>query len=235
MGEKKLTHIAFIMDGNGRWAKKKGLARLEGHREGAQRAWDIALESFESWKVSFVTLYAFSTENWTRPKSEIEGLFALLKSFLKKEQERFVAHQIRLRTIGDLTRLPSGLQKIITEVQEKTVQFKRNLVIALNYGSRDEVLRAFNRYLKTGEREQPLTWEIFARFLDTVDIPDPDLIVRTSGECRLSNYLLLQAAYSELYFTATPWPDFNEEELKKAMNNYFSRDRRFGTIDQQPV
>ncbi|MDR1665811.1 MAG: di-trans,poly-cis-decaprenylcistransferase [Puniceicoccales bacterium] len=230
MRNKKLTHVAFVMDGNGRWAKGRGLSRLEGHRRGAQRAWEISLECFRIWKVSHVTLYAFSSENWNRPPTEVRGLFSLLGRFLKEKRSMFLAQKIRFRTIGNRVPLPQYLQKMLAEAERETETFEPTLVVALNYGSREEVVRAVERLRREGTRQETLTWDRFATFLDTNGIPDPDLIVRTSGEYRLSNYLLLQAAYAELYFTPILWPDFDANALKGAIENYFSRERRFGRV-----
>jgi undecaprenyl diphosphate synthase len=229
--DKKLTHVAFVLDGNGRWAKAHGVPRLEGHRRGAQRAWEISIECFKTWGVSHVTLYAFSSENWKRPPGEVRGLFSLLGRFLREKRSVFLAQKIRFRTIGNRAPLPPYLQKMLTEAEAETETFEPTLVVALNYGSREEVVGAVERYMaQKGVRQEPLTWDRFATFLSTAGMPDPDLIIRTSGEYRLSNYLLLQAAYSELYFTPILWPDFDANALKEAIENYFSRERRFGGV-----
>lgn len=227
-----LQHIAFIMDGNGRWAKQHERSRLEGHKEGAKRAFEVATHTFNRWKVPFLTFYAFSTENWKRSKLEVNGIFRLLAHFLQKERQRFLNERIRLHTIGDTTMLPKRVQTLLLELKKETSPFsEKNLILALNYGAREEVLRAVQRYIElNGEQvmAKKLDWKNFASFLDTVGIPDPDLIVRTSGELRLSNYLLLQSAYSEFYFTQTYWPDFGPSAVDKAIESYLSRERRFG-------
>ena len=225
-----LQHIAFIMDGNGRWAKQRGLARVEGHKAGAERIWDVAKRAFEHWNIPYITLYAFSTENWNRPKAEIDAIFKLLQFYLKAKGSTFIKNKIRFRTIGDISKLPVSSQKVIAKLCESTQNFtEHTLVLALNYGARDEILHAI-RSLPISEI-QSLTWEKLRPFLYTADIPDPDLIVRTSGEQRLSNYLLLQAAYSELYFTKTYWPDFDAQALDMAVEDFLKRTRKFGKIE----
>ncbi len=228
------AHVAFIMDGNGRWARSRGLPRLEGHLR-------VALETVENAfraGVRVVTLYAFSVENQKRPAEEIAGLMALLKNFLEEYLPTLLKNEIRLRVIGDLEWFPRELSETLGRVEAETAHFPtRVLVVALNYSSRDEVLRAVSAYAKAASAagtlgEKP-SWDAFSRHLDTAGIPDPDLIVRTSGELRLSNFLLLQAAYSELYFCEVLWPDFSFEELKKALVAYASRERRFGETGEQ--
>ena len=227
--EAPLKHIAFIMDGNGRWAKQRNLARTEGHKEGAQRVFDVAKRVFDHWNIPYITLYAFSTENWKRPQQEISVIFKLLATYLKKKKAVFLENKIRLNTIGNIEALPEATRKAIADVKAATAHFtEHTLTLALNYGAREEVLRAI-KSLPTDEIKD-LTWDTFAQQLYTAEMPDPDLIVRTSGEQRLSNYLLLQAAYSEFYFTNIHWPDFNDQEVDKAIENYLQRNRRFGTI-----
>lgn len=222
-----LKHIAFIMDGNGRWAKQRGLARTEGHKEGAQRVFSVAKRAFEHWNIPYVTLYAFSTENWKRPAAEVSLIFKLLTTYLKKKKLVFIENKIRFNTIGDISALPQAAQEAIQVLKDETASFTdHTLTIALNYGAREEVVRAF---AKLKDRSN-ITWKDIANNLDTADIPDPDLIVRTSGEQRLSNYLLLQAAYSEFYFTSAHWPDFTDEEFDKAIEDFLRRTRRFGNI-----
>lgn len=227
--ETPLQHIAFIMDGNGRWAKQRGLARTEGHKEGAQRVFDVAKRAFEHWRIPYVTLYAFSTENWKRPAYEISIIFKLLTTYLKHKRSVFLENKIRFNTIGDVMALPKEAQIAIQTLKDETSDFKDyTLTIALNYGAREEVLQAVKKL--AGQDLSKLSWERFASYFYTAGMPDPDLIVRTSGEQRLSNYLLLQAAYSELYFTSTYWPDFTEVELDKAIEDFLKRTRRFGNI-----
>ena len=224
-----LKHIAFIMDGNGRWAQQRGLARTDGHKAGAQRVFDVAKRAFKHWNIPYVTLYAFSTENWKRPVQEVNFVFKLLTTYLKHKQSLFFENKIRFNTIGDITKLPENAQALLIDVKEKTKGFKEHtLTIALNYGAREEILRAISQ-LSENEK-QNITWEVLERHLYTAGIPDPDLIVRTSGEQRLSNYLLLQAAYSEFYFTSTHWPDFDDKSFDKAIREYLKRTRRFGGI-----
>ncbi len=222
-----LKHIAFIMDGNGRWAKQRGLARTEGHKEGAQRVFSVAKRAFEYWNIPYITMYAFSTENWKRPVSEVNLIFKLLTTYLKKKRAVFIENKIRFNTIGDISALPKVAQEVIQVLKDETTCFNEHtLTISLNYGAREEVVRAFSKL----KNYSNITWNDIAQNLDTAGMPDPDLIVRTSGEQRLSNYLLLQAAYSEFYFTPTYWPDFTDEALDKAIEDFMHRTRRFGNI-----
>ena len=224
-----LKHIAFIMDGNGRWARQRDLARTEGHKVGAQRVFDVAKRAFKHWNIPYVTLYAFSTENWKRPAYEVNFIFKLLSTYLKHKRSLFFENEIRFNTIGDISKLPENAQTVLLDLKEQTKGFREHtLTIALNYGAREEVLRAISQLSET---ERPsITWENLEKHLYTAGMPDPDLIVRTSGEQRLSNYLLLQAAYSEFYFTPTYWPDFDDEAFDKAIEEYTRRTRRFGGI-----
>lgn len=230
-------HIAFIMDGNGRWAKARGLDRAQGHLAGTQAVLKVVTHAFQR-GVKYVTLYAFSSENWKRPQSEIDALMSLLVKFLQEQESLFLDNQIRLETIGDLSALPQDAQKAIEKLKLKTAIFSEHtVVVALNYSARNEILRAANAYaaaVAAGTQVAPLAnWNDFSAFLYTANFPDPDLIVRTSGEIRLSNFLLAQAAYAELYFTRVLWPDFNEKELDAALVFYVSRERRFGKISEQ--
>lgn len=224
-------HVAIIMDGNGRWAKAKGLPRLMGHERGALVVRKIF--KFAAQKgIEFLTLYAFSSENWNRPKSEVSALMKLLVKTIKKYSGEFEENEIRFRTIGDVSKLPSECVEALESLKKRTQNFtKANLVLALNYGSRDELLRAISK-LEQKKISAP-TWEDVAANLDTAGIPDPDFLIRTSGEMRLSNYLLLQAAYAELYFTDVLWPDFNEAEFQKAIDEYAKRERRYGLTTEQ--
>ena len=224
-----LQHIAFIMDGNGRWAKQRGLSRTEGHKEGAQRVFDVTKRAFDHWNIPYVTLYAFSTENWKRPAYEIDVIFKLLTTYLKRKKSLFLENNIRFNTIGDVTALPVNAQEAIQALKDETSNFKEHtLTIALNYGAREEVLHAIRAL--AGKDLSKISWEGLSSNFYTSGMPDPDLIVRTSGEQRLSNYLLLQAAYSEFYFTPIYWPDFTGEELDKAVEVFLQRKRRFGDI-----
>jgi undecaprenyl diphosphate synthase len=231
------AHIAFIMDGNGRWAKARGKNRIEGHLRGVKTVMDVVENSFR-FGIRTITLYAFSTENQTRPEEEVSALMNLLKTFIGEYLPELLKNEVRLRVIGDLSWLPDNARSAVVDALNRTRDFgNRTLVVALNYSSRDEVLRAVSTYARAvsagTETTDVPTWETFSRYLDTAEIPDPDLIVRTSGELRLSNFLLLQAAYSEFYFCDTLWPDFSKEDLKKAILDYASRERRFGKTGEQ--
>ena len=224
-------HIAIILDGNGRWAKKKGMPRSYGHTQGSKNVERICEDAYKM-GVKYLTVYAFSTENWKRPKDEVDTLMNLLRNYMKTCLKTAEKNRMRVSVIGDKTALAEDIQKRIAELEEAT---KDNdglcFQIALNYGSRDEMLRAMKRMAadcvdgKVGLEQ--VDEAVFETYLDTHDIPDPDLMIRTSGEQRLSNYLLWQLAYSEFYFTDVLWPDFTKEELIKAIEYYNSRDRRF--------
>lgn len=230
-------HIAIIMDGNGRWAKKRGLPRNAGHTAGAKNVENICLAA-KKLGVKYLTLYAFSTENWSRPAGEVKALMKLLAGYLDKCVQTAHENKMHIRVIGDISRLDAKFQKQIVEAERiSAVYDDLNLTIAINYGSRDEMLRAM-RSVSMDVRDgrlspEELTEELFDSYLDTRELPDPDLLIRTSGEQRLSNYLLWQLAYSEFYFTDVPWPDFNEKELKKAIDTYENRDRRYGGIKEE--
>lgn len=230
-------HIAIIMDGNGRWAKKRGLPRNAGHTAGAKNVENICLAA-KKMGVRYLTLYAFSTENWSRPEAEVKALMKLLAGYLDKCVQTAHENKMHIRVIGDITRLSEKFQRQIREAEQvSSVYDDLNLTIAINYGSRDEMIRAM-RNICTDVRDaklapEDLTEERFAGYLDTRELPDPDLLIRTSGEQRLSNYLLWQLAYSEFYFTDVPWPDFDEKELKKAIDAYENRDRRYGGIKEE--
>ena len=222
------SHIAIIMDGNGRWAKEQGLKRTAGHEKGALIVRDITSHCGNI-GVKYLTLYAFSTENWNRPKLEVEFLMRLLEKYLKKELQVYLDNDVKFTTIGDLTRFNKSLQKTIQNVKDKTAHCKRlTQVLALNYGSRDEIVRAINTGIKNGVNE--FSEDILTSYLDTSSIPDVDMLIRTSGEVRLSNYLLWQCAYSEMFFTQTYWPEFNAYELDDLINDFNQRERRFGGI-----
>ncbi len=229
-------HVAIILDGNGRWAKERGMPRNLGHAEGAKNVERVCEEAYKL-GVKYLTVYAFSTENWKRPDDEVSALMTLLRNYMKTCLRKAKANNMRVRVIGDISRLDEDLRKQITLLTEATADYDGlNFTVALNYGSRDEILRAVNRLVKEtakGEDPQEITEERFESFLDTAGIPDPDLLIRTSGEQRLSNFLLWQAAYSELYFTDVHWPDFNGEELKKAIEAYGRRERRYGGIREE--
>lgn len=230
-------HIAIIMDGNGRWAKKHGLPRIEGHRRGTE-AVKRSLEAAQSFGIKNLTLFAFSVENWNRPKQEVEQLMNLLESFLSEQKEHLIKKRVRLRVIGRYHELPERIQMQLREVEEDTKFFEeRTLGLALNYGSRTEVIDAVKAVSQAAEAGaldlNQLDYDGFRNYLYTTDMPDPDLIIRTSGECRLSNFLLLQSAYAEIYLSKVLWPDFNQEEFSNALKDYTSRERRFGKTAEQ--
>lgn len=228
------NHVAIILDGNGRWAKQKGMPRNYGHTMGAKNVEVISKAAYEM-GIRYLTLYAFSTENWNRPKSEVGALMSLLDSYLKNCLKTARKNHICVRVIGDISRLDQTFQKNIRQLEAASAGYDGlHLQIAINYGSRDEMLRAVRRL--AGECEagrifsETLDEAAFASCLDTAGIPDPDLLIRTSGEQRLSNFLLWQLAYSEFYFTDVLWPDFDRKELERAVLAYSSRERRFGGV-----
>jgi len=221
------NHIAIIMDGNGRWAKSRGLSRTAGHEEGAKVVRDITTHCSKI-GIKYLTLYAFSTENWTRPKLEVEFLMKLLERWFKSELPIYLENNVRFRAIGDLSKFSKSLQKTIKDVEEKTASCTGlTQVLALNYGSRDELTRAFKKVV---ENKLEITEENISTSLDTATFGDVDLLIRTSGEVRLSNFLLWQCAYSEMFFTDTLWPDFNSIELDGIIEQFLQRERRFGGI-----
>lgn len=224
------SHIGIIMDGNGRWASLRGLPRIEGHRRGVERSKEVTELAVEL-GLKALTLYAFSTENWRRPSLEVTTLMKLLEMYLKKELSVFMKNNIVFKAIGDVWRLPGHIQDILRETEEKTSSNKGMVLIAaLSYSGRNEIIRAIKKMLYSGLKPEELTEEIFASYLDTAGLPPPDLIIRTSGEMRISNFLLWQAAYSEFYFTETLWPDFSKDEFLLAIQDYQRRERRFGSI-----
>ena len=228
------NHVAIILDGNGRWAKEKGMPRNYGHTMGAKNVEVISKAAYDL-GIRYLTLYAFSTENWNRPQSEVKALMTLLDSYLKNCLKTARKNHICVRVIGDISRLDEKFQRNIRELEKASKDYDGlRLQIAINYGSRDEMIRAMQKVLKDNDAGRLGMEELdetkFASYLDTAGIPDPDLLIRTSGEQRLSNYLLWQLAYSEFYFTDVPWPDFSEEELKRAVDAYSARDRRYGGI-----
>jgi len=231
------AHVAIIMDGNGRWAKQRGLPRIEGHRRGVETVRTVTLAARDL-GVRMLTLYAFSIENWKRPQDEVGALMGLLELYLKKEFDTFIRDRVRLRTIGRTDELPPGVQKILRTTIEATQHFTDyTLVLALNYGSRAEVVdaaRAYAAAVAAGkEKLNDGSWATFSRYLYTAEMPDPDLVIRTSGETRMSNFLLLQAAYSEFVFTPVLWPDFSKADLAAAIADYNRRERRFGLTSEQ--
>ena len=220
-------HIGIIMDGNGRWAEKRNKKRSYGHKAGSENVQKIAEHAFTR-GVEVVTLYAFSSENWARPKGEVEELMHLLGDYLKKLAAKAVKNGIKINVLGRKDRLGAKLNKIVAEQTAKTSGGKRILNILIDYGGRGELVHAMNALAESGEA---VTEENIGKHLYTAGMPDPDLIIRTGGEVRLSNFLLYQAAYAELYFTDVLWPDFNEAELDKALENFASRERRYGKIE----
>ena len=225
------------MDGNGRWAKQRGLPRIEGHRRGVE-AVRTATYAARDLGVKMLTLYAFSAENWNRPKDEVGALMGLLELYLREELETFVRDRVRLQTIGRIEGLPVAVQRQLAVTVEKTQGFADyTLVLALNYGARTEVAdaaRAYAAAVRDGrERPDDASWESFARYLYTCGMPDPDLVIRTSGETRVSNFLLLQAAYAEFVFTPVLWPDFSKADLASAIADYARRERRYGQTSEQ--
>ncbi len=227
-------HIAIILDGNGRWAKAKGMPRTYGHTVGAKNVETICRAAHDM-GVKYVTMYAFSTENWSRPADEVKALMKLLGEYIKTCMKTAKKDNLRVRFIGDLSKLDEKLRANIDELTEYSSQFTGlTLTIAINYGSRDEMTRAIKKVaadVKNGSLEiDDIDEAKFSSYLDTKDIPDPDFMIRTSGEQRLSNYLLWQLAYAEFYFTPVAWPDFTPDELKKAIEEYDKRNRRFGGI-----
>lgn len=235
MSELKIPqHVAIILDGNGRWAKKRMLPRNMGHVQGAKTVEQI-IEDAHDLGIKYLTVYAFSTENWKRPQEEVDALMKLLKDYLKNCIKHANKNNMRVRVIGDKTRLEASIQEKIQELEEISKENTGiNFTIAINYGSRDEMIRAMRKMMldcKEGDiQPEEINEDIFAHYLDTTGMPDPDLLIRTSGEIRLSNYMLWQLAYTEFYFTDVLWPDFNKKELIKAIEYYNGRDRRFGAV-----
>lgn len=230
-------HVAIILDGNGRWARSKGMPRNYGHAQGSKNVERICEEAWRM-GIKYLTVYAFSTENWSRPKDEVDALMKLLRNYMKTCLKTAAKNDMKVRVIGDKTRLDEDIRSRIAELEEATKNNGGlNFQIALNYGSRDEIVRAVRkiaRDAKDGKLEpESITPEVISSYLDTHDIPDPDLLIRTSGEERLSNFLLWQLAYSEFYFTDVRWPDFTKEELMKAIEQYNSRDRRYGGVEKK--
>jgi undecaprenyl diphosphate synthase len=228
-----IDHIAIIMDGNGRWARSRELPRIKGHEMGSRTARKI-VEAVKARGIGFLTLYAFSSENWSRPRDEIEGLFRLLERFIDEEVDRLKNSGVCIHIIGDISRFSQNLQdKISFTVEETKENTELHLAIAMNYGGRDEIIRAVHKIISRGIQPQGLDEKTFSKQLDTAFMPDPDLMIRTGGEWRISNFLLWQMAYTEIYFTDILWPDFDEKALDKAIKWFFSRQRRFGMTGEQ--
>lgn len=229
-------HVAIILDGNGRWAKSKGMPRNYGHTIGAKNV-ETVCQAADEIGIKYLTLYAFSTENWNRPESEVNALMKLLGSYLKNCIRTAEKNNMRVRVIGEVSRLSEKFQERIKDLEQASAKNTGlNLTIAINYGSRDEIIRCMKKmFLDCADDKlsfEDINEEVFSSYLDTKELPDPDLLIRTSGEQRLSNYLLWQLAYSEFYFTDVPWPDFHKDELMKAVEAYNNRDRRFGALSE---
>lgn len=228
MNKKALPcHIAFIMDGNGRWAKERGLNRTAGHSEGAEVLRQISIYCSQI-GIKYITMYAFSTENWNRPKLEVSFLMRLLNKYLKNELKTYNKYNTKFKAIGDLSKLPKYLQETVKSVEEKTSKnIGMTQILALNYGSKDEIIRAIK---KLKEQDLEVNEANFENCLDTAGVPNVDLLIRTSGEVRLSNYLLWQNAYAEMFFVQPYWPDFSINNLDDILNDYRNRERRFGAL-----
>ena len=225
---RSLNHVAIIMDGNGRWAKKRGLPRTLGHRAGVENV-RKAVRYCSDNNIGYLTVYAFSTENFSRPADEVSALMDLLIEYFNKEIDELFANDVRVNIIGDTSMISEKVKQAIKNAHEKTKDCNKLVFsVALGYGARAEIVQAVNKMLAEGRNE--VTEAEISKYLYTFDMPDPDLIIRTSGEQRLSNFLLYQAAYSEFYFTDTLWPDFDEKEFDKAIEEYQRRDRRFGGV-----
>ena len=232
MGANVPQHIAVIMDGNGRWAKARGKARLSGHRAGTD-ALERILGYCSDAGVKYLTVYAFSTENWKRSKEEVSGLMKLLSAFVKGKEKMLVKNKVRFRVIGRRSDLSEKLQREIAGLEERTAHFERQLIVALSYGGRAEIVDAAVKFADVvGKGGLPVdvheAERLFASCLYAPDVPDPDLLIRTSGECRISNFLLWELAYTEFHFTDTLWPDFSREDFDRALESYAHRERRMG-------
>ncbi len=230
--ERRADHVAIIMDGNGRWATNRGWPRLVGHRKGAERVREI-VQSAPGLGIRWLTIYAFSTENWKRSTEEVLGLMSIFARYIEREADRLAAEGVRMRFIGDRSRLDPKLQRLMAGIEDRTAGLSLlNLTVAINYGGRNELLRATRKLADKVARGELLPDAIeeatLDGFLDTHDLPDPDLVIRTSGETRISNYLLWQSAYAEYEFTPTLWPDFSAAELAAIIERYAGRERRFG-------
>ncbi len=231
------NHIAIILDGNGRWAKKKGMPRSYGHVKGCANLETIC-DDMKELGVKYLTVYAFSTENWKRSREEVEGLMKLFRNYLKKCIKIAEKNKMRVRVIGDVTAFDKDIQERIAYLEEFSKKYDDlHFQIALNYGSRDEIARGMRRLAQDAAegkiKPEDVDEEMVESYLDTAGIPDPDLLIRTSGELRLSNFLLWQLAYTEFYFTDVAWPDFNREELIRAIEKYNARDRRYGGVKEE--
>lgn len=226
------SHVAFIMDGNGRWAKKRAMPRTYGHKVGVDSMGAVIRHALEL-KIKYVSFYAFSTENWNRPQDEVDEIFRLMTDAIEKRQQWFMDNNVRFMTIGDLSKLDKKLQEKLNNFKLATKDNDALTVnVAINYGARNEIVRAVNKIIEDGLKS--VDEKTFAKYLDSGEIPDPDFVVRTSGEQRLSNFMLYQNAYAELYFPRTYWPDFREKEMDDAIIEFQGRDRKFGAI-KKPI
>ena len=226
--DKLPKHVAIIMDGNGRWAKLRGLPRIYGHREGA-KAVERTIRIAKNIGIKYLTVFAFSTENWQRPKEEVEAIMSLLVEYINTKVPELIKENIRLRFMGRKENLPEMILETMKEGEEKTKNCdSMDLIVAINYSGKAEIIDAVNKIITSGKPD--ITEEDFKNFLYLPDVPEPDLLIRTSGEQRISNFMLWQLAYTELYFTPVLWPDFDEEEFLKAIYDYQSRERRFGKV-----
>jgi len=231
--EKTPQHVAIIMDGNGRWALSRGKPRLAGHRAGTENLRRIIRASVE-FNIKYLTIYAFSTENWRRPPAEIQGLMHILEDVIDRELDELNEEGVRLRHLGRLDKLGNKLRKKVMYAVDLTKENDRlNLNIAFNYGGRDEIVYAVQNIIREGIAAEDVNIEMMSDYLFTAGIPDPELIIRTSGELRTSNFLIWQSAYSEWYITPTYWPDFDRDEYAKALETFAQRDRRFGGVDEK--
>jgi undecaprenyl diphosphate synthase len=227
------THVAIIMDGNGRWALQRGLPRLAGHRAGTENLRRI-IEACVEVGVKYLTIYAFSTENWGRPLDEVRGLMRILEDVIDRELRELNKQGVQIRHLGKLDQLSPNLQeKVLHAVNETRHNSRLVLSVAFNYGGRDEIVHAIQNMIADGVKPEVVTPELVNQYLYTAGVPDPDLIIRTSGELRISNFLIWQAAYSEWYITPTYWPDFGKEELRKALDSFSDRERRYGKVSEQ--
>ncbi len=226
------AHVAIIMDGNGRWAISRGLPRLAGHRAGTENLRRIITACVE-FGIKYLTIYAFSTENWGRPREEVEGLMHILEDVIDRELNELHKEGVQLRHIGHLERLAPTIQEKVLQAIELTHNNDRLILnVAFNYGGRDEIVCAIQKMLRDNVKPEEVTAELVSRYLFTAGVPDPDLIIRTSGELRVSNFLIWQGAYSEWYVTSTYWPDFDKEEFRKALDTFAQRDRRYGGLSE---
>src|SRR5512133_1919233 len=226
-------HVAIIMDGNGRWALKRGLPRLAGHKAGTENLRRI-IKACVEFGVKYLTIYAFSTENWGRPREEVIGLMRILEDVIDKELNELSDQGVQIRHLGKLNQLAPALQeKVMYAVETTKANTTLILNVAFNYGGRDEIVNAIQQMLRDGVQPETVTPELVSKYLYTAGVPDPDLIIRTSGELRISNFLIWQAAYSEWYVTPTYWPDFDKEEYRRALETFASRDRRYGKVSSK--